>query len=73
MDRNDLAVGARVRVRLSDHPRHAYSGGTYRGVIDYVKGDHVGIWVPLKGRSIANGTLIGAARIDADGVWIEGR
>ncbi|MFD9561540.1 hypothetical protein [Streptomyces sp. NPDC059994] len=73
MNRNGLTVGARVRVRLSDDPYKGWSAGTYRGSIEYVKSDHVGIWVSLKGHSIANGFLTGAARVDANGVWIEGR
>ncbi|GGX08000.1 hypothetical protein GCM10010341_31980 [Streptomyces noursei] len=73
MDRNGLTVGSRVRVRLSQDPYMGWTAGTYRGQLEYVKGDHVGIWVPMKGHGIANGFLTGAARIDADGVWIEGR
>ncbi|ARZ66939.1 hypothetical protein SMD11_1278 [Streptomyces albireticuli] len=66
-------VGKRVRVKL---PYCQYTGreaGIYRGSIQYIKGDHIGIWVPIKGHGAADGFLTGAARIDYNGVWIEGR
>ncbi|MGW5397829.1 hypothetical protein [Streptomyces sp. NPDC003952] len=73
MDREKLTYGKRVQVRLPYCEYSRRQAGTYRGLIQYVKGDHVGIYVPMKGRSEAAGFLTGAARMDENGTWIEGR
>ncbi|MFE3579314.1 hypothetical protein [Streptomyces vinaceus] len=73
MDAAGLAQGKRVRVKLSYDKYSGRSAGTYRGEIEYVKGGHVGIWVPWKGYAAGDGFLTGAARMDGYGTWIEGR
>ncbi|MFJ7901867.1 hypothetical protein ACIQ6V_15485 [Streptomyces sp. NPDC096198] len=73
LDLSGYRVGKRVKVQLPACPYTRRQAGTFRGTVEYIKGDHVGIWVPQKGHGAAGGFLTGAARIDADGVWIEGR
>ncbi|MEV8022467.1 hypothetical protein AB0O76_40480 [Streptomyces sp. NPDC086554] len=73
LDLTCFPVGKRVRIRMGDDPYMGWKAGAYRGTVEYIKGDHVGIWVPLKGHGAADGFLTGAARIDYNGVWIEGR
>lgn len=73
MDRNELTTGKRVRIKLPHCRYTGRSAGNYRGTIEYVKGDHVGIWVPFKGYGAADGFLTGASRMDGHGTWIEGR
>ncbi|MFD9563363.1 hypothetical protein [Streptomyces sp. NPDC059994] len=73
MNRERLVYGMRVQVRLPYCEYSRRQAGSYRGSIEYVKGDHVGIYVPMKGRSDAAGFLVGSARMDESGTWIEGR
>ncbi|MCY0943476.1 hypothetical protein [Streptomyces antarcticus] len=73
MDRERLTYGMRVQVRLPYCKYSRRQAGSYRGLIQYVKGDHVGIYVPMKGRDGADGFLVGSARVDENGTWIEGR
>lgn len=73
LDLSGFPVGKRVRVKLTACPYTRREAGSYRGSIEYIKGDHVGIWVPSKGHGAADGFLTGAVRINHNGVWIEGR
>ncbi|WP_370422462.1 hypothetical protein AB8O64_29685 [Streptomyces sp. QH1-20] len=73
LDLNSFRVGKRVRVKLTACPYTGREAGIYRGSIQYINGDHVGVWVPCKGHGAADGFLTGSARIDHNGVLIEGR
>ncbi|MGW2866494.1 hypothetical protein [Streptomyces sp. NPDC001205] len=72
IDMKEFRIGKRVQVALPACPYSRRAAGIYRGTVDYVKGDHVGVWMSFNGYGDDNGFLTGAARITDNGVLIAG-